>query len=198
MTNENSDDRSMRVHINASSPFSSDEEALEALVKFQNLELDDLFNDRYTQLESDDRHGISISLYNEDRANYLLLRTDEESNLKISLTLEGDDSDKMNDVLNDILSVVDTISHNRTFVSKEFGLEFESLNLPLEQNPELEVNGIRLHWGNADFIIQKSDEGDYINVSMEKEISKKYEDSIPKDFLDTEIEQIDQFIEEEL
>ena len=198
MTEEESAAPEVSAHVSAISSFDNDEEALEALVQLKELDFGRLFTNRDTQLDSDEGQGISITLYHDEKSHFLALRTKEESNINITLSLSNDVIGEIPEVLNKILPHVGSITHKDTVVYKKFDKTFESLDLPLEEDRNLNIVGIRISQGKMNYIIQEDDDDDGIEVTMIKEFEKKFVDDVPDDFAIKEVEDTTRFIEEEL
>lgn len=197
MTDEQTEDPSLWAAVDATSSFDSDEESLEALVQLKEVDFGDRFTNRETQLESDDGQGISIRFFHDEAHNSLSLRTDSESTLKIHLRLVDGYVEESAPILNKILPFVGPISVDMVFITKEFNLPFESLNLPIQSDTDLDIVGIRIRRYEADLIIQETDDSD-IDATMRREVSENFEDTIPNDFVLADIDQVTRFVEEEL
>lgn len=198
MTDEENAVPEVSVHVSASSSFDNDEEALEALVQLKELDFGQLFTNRDTQLDSNEGQGISITFYHDEKSHFLALRTQDESNISISLTLADDVINEIPEVLNKMLPHVGSITHEDTVVYNKFDRVFESLDLPLKEDRDLNIVGIRISQGKMNYIIQEDDDNDGIEVTMIKEFEQKFEDVVPADFAIKEVEDTTRFIEEEL
>lgn len=183
-------------HVRASSSFESDEEALEALVQLKDINLDKWFSERDTDLDSEDGEGIHISFYNETAPNHLTLHTTSESEVNVFLRLVDDDLDSSAEILNLIRDVTGSLNIREKVIYKQFEEPFDSLNLPITEDTELAVVGIRIEEGNSDYIIQKTD-GDLYSVTMRNSEDVNFEDTIPEGIVVSEVEALDEFMEEE-
>lgn len=183
--------------VEATSSFKSDEEALEALVQLKELDFGDLFTNRDTQLEPDEEQGIAIHFYHDEVTNSLNLNTDSDSRLRIHLSLAGDDIKETGSVLNKILELVNPITQKEITIFKEFDRIFQSLDLPIQEESDLEVVGIRVRRNNADYIIQET-EDDKVLVTVRKEEEQEFEEVFPENFMLEDVNRATEFIEEEL
>lgn len=176
--------------------FSSADEALERLVELKDVNFNDTFTNRDTELESAEGDGVSIVYYHEDVRNSLSLYTDEENDLSIRLGLVDDYCDDASNVMNKLLDCVSPITFEQTTVAKKFDIPFESLDLPIVDNPDLNVQGIRITHSGIDYIIQETD--DHINVTATIDTDTEIEDAVAEDFIMKHIESIDKFVTEVL
>lgn len=188
--------RDVRVMIEASSEFESDEDALEALVQLKDLDFADVFLEKETQLDPEEGQSISISFYNEDTRDSLHLYTAPDSNLQIWLHLSDDTIDNGSQILNDILPLVGPISIDDIAVYRKFEQPFHEFDLPLSEDSELNVIGIRIEIDDAQYIIQEGEE-EGTQVSM---ISSglEFDEVVPEDYIRGEANKIAQFLEEHL
>lgn len=192
---DSSNNLTQLVTVQATSHFEDDDEALEALVQLKEIELGDVFTDRDTQLDADDGEGISIVFSHDEIYNHLHLQTDTESNVDLSLSLSNEHVDSSSSILNKILEKVGPITTESLILFKTFEMSFQSLNLPLDQDTELDVTGIKIRRDNTTYIIQEDDEGK-VSVSTNRDVEQEIEDTFPDDIGSKEIKRASEFIEE--
>lgn len=184
------------VSIEASSSFESDESALEALVHLKEIDFGDLFTNRDTQLDSEESEGIAITFFHDEMANYLSLQTIPDSELQIRMTLADESVNQSSTVLNEILRFVESIVPDETYLFKEFDIPFRSLDLPIEDETELNIIGIRIQQDGAEYVIQESEDDD-IGVTMRVQEDDPVE-SFDDSFIPSKFETLTRFIEEDL
>lgn len=83
----------------------------------------------------------------------------------------------------------------------EYEREFESLDLPIKDNSEFNIVGIRPRRKDRDYIIQGVDEentGTKTSVTVSQDGINRSLDEFQTDFLIQDIEKTTEFIEEEL
>lgn len=181
------------VQIRASSTFEDDEEALEALVNLKEIDTGDVFTDRETKLDSDESDGISIVFAHEDDTNILRLGTGPESNVEIILHLTENHTESASKLMNTLLSEMGKITLRNVIVTQRFDMPFHTLSLPIEEDAELDVVGIRLSHGGADYIIQETDD-DMVSVTRNRDVNEAEEDEFPSDIGIADLEKSKEFI----
>lgn len=197
MSGEQADSPQSWSMVEAISSFDSDESALEALVQLKDLDFGDIFTNRDTDLDEEEQGGISIRFYHDEKINSLFFRVRSDSDIHITVALSESEADEFNRVLNKVLRVVGPITYHEITIRKEFDRPFSSLELPIEDDPEMQVVGIRIRRGSCDYIIQETD-NDRLSVTMVDETEEEIADSFPDDFVLRDIEEIQNLIEVDL
>lgn len=187
MTNQNGDDRNgfNWVNIRAKIPYEESDEALEALVQLKELEFGEIFTDRDTKLDADEDEGISIRFHHEDEFNLLSLAINDGNDINIQLILQGKYQDMFSSILNPIQESVENIIVSDFVKGRSFDTPFSGIDLPIVDESETEVIGIRVRIDELEYIIQELREGSsgtFILASYDDEIS--YQKFISEGFLD--------------
>ena len=185
--------------VRGEAEYSSAEEALENLVQLKDVEFSEIFNDRETELESEDSEGISIKFRHSDKSNWLSLSTDSDHQLQVGLSLVDDNIQDFESVLSEILKRIPPLTLNNTTAVKKYDLNFRSLNLPIREDWEPEITGIRLKYWGVDFIVQASvNDDDTIRVTATRDLNLELEGKIEENVLEETIRESDRLVEEVL
>lgn len=177
--------------------FQSAEEALEILVTLKEAEFGDTFTNRDTELDSEENDGISIIFSHDDNYNRLSLSTDSNNQLKLLLVLQEDYVDEASEVINTLLEYVPPLTIEERTVIKRYERPFESLGIPIDDDFDLDMIGIRIKHKGIDYIIQE-DEDDSIRVTATDENDTILEEATEEAFLLENIELADEFVNEVL
>lgn len=144
--------------VRASSAFEGDEEALEALVQLKELDFGDIFNNRDTQLDTDEGETLSINFSHDSAYNSLRLSTSEESNVGIALSLTDEHMYQAETVLQKLSENIDGMAIDIISIYTIFDVHFTNLNLPIREDTDLHIIGLRVEQNDREYIIQESDE----------------------------------------
>lgn len=177
--------------------FEDDEEALQTLAEMKDMEFGDYFTSRSTNLGDEESQGISLSFYHDEVDNFLRLSTESESELLIRLNLQNDDISSVREVIGKVLSEVGPINQEEIIAYKRYEIPFGSLNTPIEDDPDLEINGLRLTVNGSDIIVQEKEDAE-IAVQLRNTEEQEYEDELPEDFFSRYFESIESLIEGDL
>lgn len=197
MSAENGSEVEEWVRIEAESSFESGEEALESLVKLKDMDFEELFTNRNTQLDSEENEGISISFYHDERSSFLQLTTDEENTLNILLTLAKPDIEEAPNVMNNLLTNIRPILLQELVITKPFDRPFHTLDLPIEDDTEYDIVGIRIRQERGDYIIQE-EETDRVLVTFIKDIEQELTENVEENFVIEDLRLTSELIEEGL
>jgi hypothetical protein len=197
MTDEDTGRPMPTARITATSSFEDNEQALETLVELKEIDFGDVFTSRDTELDADEERGISIFFYHDEIPNYLNLHTGPDSELRISLALVGDNVSDAARIINQILTHIDLISNDLIMIRDEFERAYQSLDLPIEEDAELHVIGVRIKHEGVDYVIQEGEDSD-TSVTMTKEPAEELEESVPDEFIIADVNRLSQFMEEEV
>lgn len=158
--------------LHAESEFADDEEALEALVNLKEMDVEDVFTNRDTQLDSDDGDGISIRFHTQDSINYLSLTTDSESNVHISLRLDEESIPQTESILDRIQDEIGDIDLRHIDTYRDSDTPFDEFDFPIVEDTEHNVRGIRIDQGNCQFIVQQWGDPSGILVSLRRDFDE--------------------------
>lgn len=153
------------LNVGATAEFSDDEEALEALVQLKELDFGDVFNDRVTELDDEETEGLSISFFHDDLDNSLYLHSTSDSNVHINLALGGDYLERAGPVFEKVIENLESVAIDSILLLAHFDYPFNSLNLPLAEESEHEITGIKLIDDGVEYIIQAEEEGTFVSAS---------------------------------
>jgi len=121
----------------------------------------------------------------------------KESDLDIQLVLAGDSMDDTPEILNQILADVETATVESVFISKDFDVAYRGLDLPIEEDSTVDVSGVRLQHEGADYIVQRTDDGD-TTVHGTWELELDVEDTVPEELVSERLTAITELIKDTL
>ena len=177
--------------------FENDEEALQTLAEMKDMDFGDYFTSRSTNLGDEESQGISLSFYHDEVDNFLRLSTESENELRIRLNLENDDVSSVREVIGKVLSEVGPITQEDVIAYKRYDISFGSLDTPIEDDPDLEINGLKLTAYGSDIIIQEIGDAK-IAVQLRNAEEQEYEEQLPDDFYSRYFVSIESLIEGDL
>lgn len=179
--------------IRVTSAFENDDEALETLVQLKELDFDEVFTSRQTQLDAEGGEGISITFHHDEKENLLRFYTDSESNIKSDLALFGDDISAAESVLERLLDGLGQTEIDEVAFYKVYEIPYEALQLPIEEETEYQVTGVKISHEGRDYIIQK--DGDETSVNMEWKVTDEDTESVISSIGEQTIEVTREFVE---
>lgn len=185
------------VRVEATSDFEDDEEALENIVGIKDVEFENIFTDKETDLDTDGESGISLTFTHDEKENVLYITTDDSSSLNIDLYLDGEDIAQSGTVLRKIHNYIPDLTVTNMNVFGIYDIPFRSLDLPIDDDTDLEVSGIKFRNQGGDCIIQETDEGK-VSVLFLKEVNVGIEDESEFDIVNPEVDQINDLVMEDL
>lgn len=176
-------------------PFGNEDEALETLASFKELEFGGMFGEPKTKLDSEDAdEGISIQFSNEENVSNLHFRLGPEGNLRFRLGLAENDLQNLIPVLDKIMENSGEIELVETGVNNHYEINFEDLDIPIGET-ELEIRGVRIRHEGNDYIIQGTEPG--LSVTMVNREDQVHGDT-SEDYLDNQINTMNHLIREVL
>lgn len=181
------------VRVEAISEYEDDEEALENIVGIKDAEFDNIFTNRATDLDTDGESGISLTFTHDDKENVLYISTDDSSNINIDLYLDSEDIAQSGEVLKKIHNYVADLKVKKLTIFKLYDIPFRSLDLPIDEETNLEVAGIKVRKRGGDYIIQENDEGN-VSVLFSKDINVEIKDDDEFNIATPEVDQVDDFV----
>ena len=180
--------------LSAASEFENNDQALESLVQLKELDFGEEFINRDTKLETDEGESISIHFHHDDKINTLYLTVNSETNIMITLSLGGNDITRADSVLERIFESTGNVTIKEVNLYKIYDVDFNSLQLPISDDTEHQVTGIKITHDNREYIIQQeSDEKTSVNMVW-SDIESNIEDCI-KHIGESTVERTTEFIQ---
>lgn len=199
MAEERRWDRASKVlTIGAVSNFESSDVALEKLVELKELEFGDVFTDRNTELDTDERSSLSITFYHEDVFNQLFIGINDDNELFLSLTLSDSYVSEYSSILTQILEIVSTTTIRVIQLEDELDVDFSDLELPIRDDQTVDVTGIRCLVNEIDYIIQENRDRETVELLARNTEEIELNDVSDVKSITEEIESIDMYVAEEL
>lgn len=195
MADENPTQSMPTARVIAKSSFEDSEKALEELVELKEIDFGDVFTSRDTELDAEEGRGISIFFYHDEVPNYLNLYVDSDNELRISLSLVGDNVSRATSIVNHLLSQLEQIVVEMISVRNTFERPYQSLDLPIREDTDLHVIGVRIEHKGANYVIQ-GNEGDNTSVTMRREPNEEFEGSVSDNFVVNDVDRLSRFMEE--
>jgi len=181
------------ISIRATSGFQDDDEALETLVQLKELEFGDIFTKSETSLNNEEGEGIHIQFSNDNNFNQLLLSTDESGDVVIALSLIQECIPESSDVFSKLYNKIDGIKIDNIDLIQVYDIPFSSLDLPIKQDSEYNVTGIKISEEPADYVIRAGDNGETTVYGRWRDLPEDT-DEIISDIGSKQIEQSDELI----
>ena len=185
---------SLWVNIEASASFDTADEALECLIELREVSFENIFTDRNTELDSEDGEGISITFYNENNRNSLRLSTDSDINLNIRLSLVDEYHSESPEIVNELLSFVSPIHIDEIIIYQIYEHPFRDLDLPITDESDFDVIGVRVKHQGADHIVQEDE--DHTSVTSTFDLDEDISENVEASFVTEQIEIVDDLIQE--
>lgn len=181
-------------NVGGVSKFDEDEKALEALVQLKELEFGEVFNDRETQLDTDKGESLSIRFYHDGKFNSLHLSSKEDSDILVRLTLADDEIPHAENVLRKLMQSLDDLTIETINIHKKYDVLFNNLHLPIREDMDYQVIGLRIEKDGREYIIQQGDD-EGTSVYMQLEDPKGDTDTIVSNIGERASEVTTEFVE---
>jgi len=191
------DDSEVQAYVTGTTPFESSDAALEKLVQIKEIDFGDVFTNRDTTLESEMQRGISITFFHDEFLDHLHFAIDDEDKLTINLRLDDDRYQEFDTIHSKILERLSTITVEDVMITKEFDFRFSSLDVPISDETELDIRGVKVRHGGVDYIIQEQ-ESEGIVAFGQRTVDRELTQESSENVLESELEDLDRFVQEVL